>query len=469
MSSPNDPADVFIGYSRRDGLISPALFSTLLAPDSIYATSFMKLNTRFYDARLVAGDDWGEELEKHAAGCKVFVALLGPEWINVLKERNEGEDGVPITIDQRKVTDWVYKELDLALERDEPAAVQVVCINGASFDTSLADELFPPGKVRDYFRNPPTQILKFRDDGDNQAFCNSIRNLLEAHHRRQAASGATLKTRTIFEKIDPWLRFINRDNVWTTLKEKIGAGIPKEATYDYDQNCQKSVALLVAYDHRKDEPRELIRGVSHHLYVKGCYEAADESVAGEASSDENWYAINSFGWPANGRVAHLFESIFNALNIEYAERLPTFDNPQQEFVTALVKLYAEKRLSPCIYTSIKASDKKDLKLALEFAEIWNNLNWSELPTKLVLTIAVRTADTQNIQNMVSNSSVTVEPIGAIDADCIEDWIEGFLQDRLRLDNLTPAPSWWKQVQDYSGDDSIKIRFSEVKSCFDSLK
>ena len=222
-------------------------------------------------------------------------------------------------------------------------------------------------------------------------------------------------------------------------------------------------ALLFAYHHRKDEPRVLVRGVSHHLYVKGRYEDALELRPDSESLEEHWSAINSFAWPVDSRnVNELFVNIVKSLNLDLPDGMQDFHGNEQFFVETLAKHFSARRLSPCLYTSVREKNEKDLKLAIDFVSLWNRLDWSSLPHKLVLTIAVITPDVEHFISKYQSTATNCEPVGLISADCLDEWIQGFLLNRLKIDNLPTKPPWWKTVWDFEPAVDTALRFADVK-------
>jgi hypothetical protein len=264
--------------------------------------------------------------------------------------------------------------------------------------------------------------------------------------------------------VEPWLSFIGRDKVWNALKSTIGVGLPKESNFHVDPGLPKSVALLVVYDDRKDNPHELVRGVSHHLYVEGHFENALDASGKSESLDEHWTDIKSFGWPGHsGGMNGVLLNILLSLNMEVPDHVKGKDLSAQEFVKILAEIYQSKRMSPCLLTTLgKKSTPNDLKLALEFASLWSGLDWSALPCKLLLTIAVRTSDVPKFLRTHRQSATACEALALISADCMEEWIEGFLRDRLRIDNLPIKPVWWQQVRQFEPAEDFKKRFDDIK-------
>jgi hypothetical protein len=65
----------------------------------------------FYSSRSIRiGDDFPAELQEHAAGCAVMLALVGPGWLTVA-----GADGQPRLANPG---DWVRREIATALAAD---------------------------------------------------------------------------------------------------------------------------------------------------------------------------------------------------------------------------------------------------------------------------------------------------------------------------------------------------------------
>jgi len=95
------PNRIFISYRREDGAASARSICDRLTQVFGSANVFMDVNS------LVAGQRFDVELNKALGQCKVFLAIIGPRWMELLEKReSEGEH------------DYVRQELATALKRN---------------------------------------------------------------------------------------------------------------------------------------------------------------------------------------------------------------------------------------------------------------------------------------------------------------------------------------------------------------
>jgi hypothetical protein len=118
------PNRIFISYRREDGAASARSICDRLTQVFGSANVFMDVNS------LVAGQRFDVELNKALGQCKVFLAIIGPRWMELLAKReSEGEH------------DYVRQELATALKRN--MVVIPVLAEGASLprNTSLPPDI----------------------------------------------------------------------------------------------------------------------------------------------------------------------------------------------------------------------------------------------------------------------------------------------------------------------------------------
>ena len=95
------PNRIFISYRREDGAASARSICDRLTQVFGSANVFMDVNS------LVPGQRFDVELDKALSQCKVFLAIIGPRWMELLEKRErEGEH------------DYVRQELATALKRN---------------------------------------------------------------------------------------------------------------------------------------------------------------------------------------------------------------------------------------------------------------------------------------------------------------------------------------------------------------
>jgi len=110
--------NVFISYRRGDQGWAGRLNETL-----------ERKFDGFFDAGIEPGDDWQERLEEELADCRVFLLVVGPEWVKEPNLRRLGEED-----------DWVRKEVTAALEMGDRVRIVPLLVGSAAWP---AAELLP--------------------------------------------------------------------------------------------------------------------------------------------------------------------------------------------------------------------------------------------------------------------------------------------------------------------------------------
>lgn len=106
------PQKIFLSYRREDAQDAAARLYTALAQAFGNRAVFMDVDN------LLAGQRFDRELEKALAECDIFIAVMGPRWLTVLKERSAQD-----------TRDYVREEIARALKRE--IYVMPVLVNGA--------------------------------------------------------------------------------------------------------------------------------------------------------------------------------------------------------------------------------------------------------------------------------------------------------------------------------------------------
>jgi hypothetical protein len=94
------PSKIFVSYRRDDDPNGAARIRDALAARFGEASIFMDVDNLF------AGQRFDEELAKALASCDVFLAIIGPRWMDLLKTKASGGD-----------RDYVREEIAAALNR----------------------------------------------------------------------------------------------------------------------------------------------------------------------------------------------------------------------------------------------------------------------------------------------------------------------------------------------------------------
>src|SRR5262245_36662609 len=94
------PGKIFVNYRRDDDRSTAARIRDRLAATFGAANVFMDVDN------LIAGQRFDKELEKALAETDVFLAVIGPRWLELLAERQRGGE-----------RDYVREEIAGALQR----------------------------------------------------------------------------------------------------------------------------------------------------------------------------------------------------------------------------------------------------------------------------------------------------------------------------------------------------------------
>lgn len=135
-----DLAAIFISYRRDDQVHAIALKGEL---DNEFDL-FFDQNPESIDP----GQRWDLRLEQGLEDCRVFLAVIGLEWGS---ERNLERLQDP--------EDWVRREIETALDRDDALHVVPILMGGAQ---PPRDDALPPSLRALFFRR---QFLQIREDG----------------------------------------------------------------------------------------------------------------------------------------------------------------------------------------------------------------------------------------------------------------------------------------------------------------
>jgi hypothetical protein len=129
-------SQIFISYRRGD---------TLFKADRI-AERLGQQFTVFRDLDAISpGDDWERWIETELASCAVLLVLIGPRWVEALRDSPSGGKSIGIT-------DWVALEVAAGLRRQEVTVVPVLLDDALMpADAALSPPLAPLAK-RQAFR-----------------------------------------------------------------------------------------------------------------------------------------------------------------------------------------------------------------------------------------------------------------------------------------------------------------------------
>ena len=78
------PLSVFINYRRRDAGETGRLYDRIMQ-------RFGTENVFMDVESMSTGEVWPEKLKLRSASCTAFIAVVGPSWLNILKEREQAK------------------------------------------------------------------------------------------------------------------------------------------------------------------------------------------------------------------------------------------------------------------------------------------------------------------------------------------------------------------------------------------
>ena len=125
-------AAIFISYRREDSEDSTRAIYESLRPEFGKERLFMDVEA------IALGSDFRDAVERSLAGCGVFLAVIGPTWLNV---KSSNDPNAPRRLDNPN--DYVRQEVAAALKKGKQLPVIPVLVRGASMPTSdqLPDDL----------------------------------------------------------------------------------------------------------------------------------------------------------------------------------------------------------------------------------------------------------------------------------------------------------------------------------------
>src|SRR5262249_4046000 len=151
---------IFINYRRDD---SPGTAGRL---HDRLAQTFGRDNLFMDVDHIPAGVDFGEYLHSQVAACDVFLAVIGPNWLNAKDNRGRRRFDNP--------DDYVAIEIAAALARN--IRVIPVLVDGAR--TPNADKL--PDSVKPLVRRNAVEVRNTNFGRDAEALANKVREALKS-------------------------------------------------------------------------------------------------------------------------------------------------------------------------------------------------------------------------------------------------------------------------------------------------
>jgi tetratricopeptide (TPR) repeat protein len=162
---------IFINYRREDSIGTAGRLHDRLAQTFGRDNLFMDVD------HIPAGVDFVEYLNSQVAACDVFLAIIGPNWLNVKDKRGRRRFDNP--------DDFATIEIAAALARD--IRVIPVLVDGARMPN--AERL--PDSVKPLVRRNAVEIRNTQFGRDAEALANKVREALPRPVRRQLPFLAT--------------------------------------------------------------------------------------------------------------------------------------------------------------------------------------------------------------------------------------------------------------------------------------
>jgi hypothetical protein len=123
LASVAAPVRIFINYRRVDAGSAALLLHYRLAE------RFSAENVFFDSKQLGAGMKWLEKIKAAGQQSNIFLAVIGPQWLNILTKRHAAE-----VLDQ--VTDYASLEIEFALSKWRAHIIPVL-VDGAEMPKSV--------------------------------------------------------------------------------------------------------------------------------------------------------------------------------------------------------------------------------------------------------------------------------------------------------------------------------------------
>ena len=158
------PKRVFISYRRRDAPDQARLLR------KYFADRYKDKNVFFDTEAISVGANWASEVEQRVRDCDVLVAVIGPRWVELIKENAIEE------------VDHVRKEIALALEHGKMVAP--VCVGGAQ-KPDVKQMHWQVRPMMDYNAEVLSDSFK---DAEIKRLLNSIEAAFSAHELKQVAT-----------------------------------------------------------------------------------------------------------------------------------------------------------------------------------------------------------------------------------------------------------------------------------------
>ena len=123
-------SDIFISYRRQDASGSAGRLADHLE-------KFFTEKAIFRDvAAIEDGEDFGDAIKKQLKSCSVFLAVIGPRWLDAVDAKGQRRLDDP--------EDWVRREISAALQRSDIRVIPVL-VDHAPLpgEQDLPDDLKP--------------------------------------------------------------------------------------------------------------------------------------------------------------------------------------------------------------------------------------------------------------------------------------------------------------------------------------
>jgi hypothetical protein len=178
-------AGIFINYRRDD---SPGVAGRLgdrLSTNFSHREIFMDVDA------MKPGLDFVKQLDEQVAKCDVFLAIIGPSWINAVDEKGRRRLDLP--------RDYVRVELASALKREIP--VIPVLVNG----TAMPSEDDLPEDLKSLANRHALELRHTRFAADSEAIIKALNGILPRRRKwSRIAAGVGLALACLFAGIVVW-------------------------------------------------------------------------------------------------------------------------------------------------------------------------------------------------------------------------------------------------------------------------
>lgn len=151
-------SDIFISYRREDASGSAGRLADHLE-------KYFTKKAIFRDVVIEDGKDWWDAIEKQLKSCSVFLAVIGPRWLDAFDAKGQRRLDDP--------EDWVRREISAALQRIDIRVIPVLVDNAP-----LPEEQNLPNDLKPLLKRNARRITDASWDDEIKRLARSISKVM---------------------------------------------------------------------------------------------------------------------------------------------------------------------------------------------------------------------------------------------------------------------------------------------------